>query len=111
MGATCPDSAAVAETVAQEIVEIRDVVDFLNGGIDIVFHAAKADFVAVEEDITGTPIAVAGLTDGADVDEGLPVIEFMMILDFVGRVELVQIFGEALREHAGNVRVSLEAIL
>src|SRR5437870_2803121 len=45
--------AAVAQTVAQEVVEIGDVVDLLNGGVDVVLDAAIDDVLAVEEDVTG----------------------------------------------------------
>ena len=42
-----PSSAAVAKAVAEEVVQIRDVVNLLDGGVDVVFHAAKTQLVAV----------------------------------------------------------------
>src|SRR6266851_2524373 len=63
-------SAPVAEPVPQEIIQVRNRVNLLDGGIDVIFHAAVAEGVAVQKDIAGPPVAVAGLAHRADVHHG-----------------------------------------
>ena len=46
-----------------------------NRGFEIVFDAAIADRLAVEQDITGPPVAVARLADRADVAQRLAAVE------------------------------------
>src|SRR6266516_4353979 len=89
--------APVAEAVAQEIVEIGDVVDLANGGVDVVFDALETHDVSVEHDVAGAPVAVARLADRADVDQRLARVELVDVVDLLGGVELVEVLGLALR--------------
>src|SRR5262249_7732149 len=97
--------SAVAQTIAQEVFEVGDFVNLPNGGVDVVLDAAILDRVVIEQHVTSTPIAVAWLTDGADVAQGLSTVELINVIDLVGTVEL-----EAVGEDAGDVRMPLEAV-
>src|SRR6185312_8022808 len=94
----------------EEVVEIGNVVDLLDRRLDVVLDAAEAERVAVEQDIAGPPVAVARLADRADVDERLAGIELVGVVDLFRRMELVQVFGLALSENTGDVRMSLKAV-
>src|SRR5581483_1471596 len=102
-------STAVAEPVAQEVLQVGDGVDLFDRGFDVVLDAAVADGFAVEQDVAGAPVAVAGLADGADVAQGLAAVEAVGVLDLLGAAEGVQLLGPLLGEDAGDVGVSLEA--
>src|SRR5260370_5356764 len=103
-------SAPVAEAVAQEIVEVRNVVDLADGRVDVVLDPLEAHHVVVEHDVAGPPIAVARLTDRADVDQRFARVELVDVVDLLGRVELVKVLGLALREDPRDMRVPLEAV-
>src|SRR4051794_2043305 len=54
-------SSAVAEAVAEEVLQVGDRVDFLDGRFQVVLDAAEADGVVIEQDVAGARVAVAGL--------------------------------------------------
>src|SRR5207248_533366 len=60
---------------------------------------------AVEQDVAGAGVAVAGLADGADVEEGLLIAELVGVVDVLGAEEL-----HGLGEDAGDVGVAVEAV-
>src|SRR5438105_13760975 len=68
-------SPAVAQAVAEEVLQLRDRVDLADGGLDVVLDPPVADGVAVEQDVAGAPVAVARLADGADVAQRLAAVE------------------------------------
>src|SRR5438132_535022 len=68
-------SSSLAETVAEEVVEIWDRIDLLHGSIDVVFHPAEVNGITIEKDIAGAPVPVARLADRADVDHRLEIVE------------------------------------
>src|SRR6476659_10106540 len=103
-------SPAVAETIAEKVLQLRDGINLLDGGINVVLDAAVADGVAVEQDVAGAPVAVARLTDRADVAQRLAAVEFVAVVDLIGAAELVEIVRHLLNEDAGNVRMALEAV-
>ena len=86
-------SAALAQPLAQGVVELGHGADLLHGGLDVVGDAAELEGVAVEQHVAGPRVAVARLADAADVAEGLAAVEPVDVLDLVRGVELVQVFG------------------
>ena len=64
------------------------------------------DDVVLEDDVAGAGVAVAGLADGADVDEGFVFGQAVLVAEFFGAEEI-----EALGEDAGDVGVALEAVV
>ena len=98
--------AAVAQTVAQEVFQIRNGVDLLDGGIDVILHAPVTDRLAVEQNVTSAPVAVARLAHRADVAKGFAAVKLIHVINFLGAVEF-QRFGE----NTGDVRVPLETVL
>src|SRR5260370_10459824 len=51
-------SPAVAQAVAQEVLQLRHRVDLPDRRLDVVFDAAEANGVVVQQDVAGTPVAV-----------------------------------------------------
>src|SRR5262245_41464270 len=58
---------AIAQAVAEEVVKLGNIVNFLDCCLDIVFDAPVINGVGFQQDITATPIAVARLSNRADV--------------------------------------------
>src|SRR5262249_54869924 len=98
--------APFAQAVAEEVLEVRNGVDFLDRRLDIVLDAAVADGVAVEDHVARSPIAVTRLTDGPDVAQSLVAVELEGVVNVFRAVEL-----KVLGEYARDVSVALEAIL
>ena len=100
-------SATFEEAVAEELAELGDAIYFLDDGGDVVFESDELDTVIVEDAIGGAGVAVTGLSDGADVDDGFfALAEFVGVVEFIGGVE-VGFVGE----HALGVGVALLLIL
>src|SRR5438309_742370 len=95
----------VAQPVTQEVFELGNRVNLVHRRVDIVFDAAEANGLLVEQNVTRPPVAVAGLSHRTDVAERLAAIEVINVIDVFGAVELV-----ILGENARNMRVPLKAI-
>src|SRR5262249_39376886 len=97
-----------AEAVAEEAVQVRDVVDLAGGRLEVAIDAAVSDGLPVEQDVAGAAVAVARLADRADVAERLAAVQAIDVIDLVGagEVVLVQVGGEDPRD----VRVALETV-
>ena len=79
---------SVAETIAEEVFKFGDVINLFDSRIDIVFYPTVFDGFAIEENVTGTPVAIAGLANGANVDHGLATIVGVFVGDVFRAVEL-----------------------
>src|SRR5262249_12456307 len=101
-------STAVAEAVAEGIIQLGVVVDLADGGVDVVLDAAERDGVAAEENVAGTPVAVARLADRPDVDQRFPVVEAVDIVELLGRAVRVVALRGLLGEDARDVDVAVE---
>src|SRR4051812_23731831 len=73
---------AFAKTVAEEVVQVRDVVNLVASLLPVVFNAAELDHVIIEDDVAGPPVAVARLADRADVAERLAAVELVCEFHF-----------------------------
>src|SRR5262245_13280257 len=99
------ESTSFPQPIAEEVVEIGDVVNLADGDLEIVIDPAIADALAVVKHVTGPRVEVARLPDRADVAKGLSAVEVVIQADIIRRQEL-----QALGEDAGDVRVPLKAI-
>src|SRR5438128_11654838 len=79
---------ALAEPIAQKILQVVDPVNLLDRRLHVVLDAAEADRLVVEQDVAGPPVAVARLADRADVAERLAAVQFVGVFDFFRAVEL-----------------------
>src|SRR5215831_13871491 len=96
-------SATFLQPITQKRIELRHRVDLFRRLLERIWHAAELDQVVVQQDITGSRVAISGLTDAADIDHQLRVRKRIATSDFVGRKESA-VFGE----HAGNVSMPLK---
>jgi len=99
-----PGSASVAEPIAEEVVEFGDLVDFGDCFFHVIGHAVKFDVIAVDGDVGGPWVIIAGLTDGADIDHDFSGAESVFEADLFGFEEV-----ESIGEDAGDMGVTLEA--
>src|SRR5262249_39221708 len=99
-------SPSLPKSIAEEVIQVRDVVDLLDCRFEIVLHPPVADRLAVVEHVTGPRVKVPWLADRADVAKRLATVEFVVQVDVIWGEKL-----HALREDPRYVRVSLEAIL
>src|SRR5947209_5238060 len=76
-------SAAVAEPVAEEVLQLRDSVNLLDGRLQVVLDTPEADGVAVEQHIAGPRVAVARLPHAAHVAQGLAAVELVGVVDLI----------------------------
>ncbi len=68
--------------------------NFLRDGVDVVLKPDKFDSILVDDGVSGARVPVAGLSDGADVNDGLFTgFDFIDVFEFCGGVE-VGIFGK-----------------
>ena len=100
---------SLAESVAQHGVQVLLGMDLAHGGFHVVFDAAEADCVSFQQNVTGTPVAVARLTHRADVAQRLAPVESVGVAEFFGAAEVVALARALLGEDAGNVGVALKA--
>src|SRR5579875_284065 len=103
-------SPPITKAIPEKIFQFRDRVNLPNGRVDIVFDAAIPNGVVVEQNVAGTPVAIARLADRANVAQRLAAIETMDILDFFRTAELVQVVGHLLDEDTWYMRMALKAI-
>src|SRR4029079_7180905 len=89
---------------AQEIVEVRNVVDLFRGDRRIVFHAAKRQLSGFLYYIARTGIAIAGLADRSYIAHKLLLLELVRVTGFIRRHEVA-----TLGEDARHVRMALKA--
>src|ERR1051325_567256 len=103
-------SASIAEPIAEKVIQIGNLMDLANRRVDVILDAAEVHVRTIKQNIASTPIAVARLADGADIDHRFASIELVQVVDFFGRAELVRVILQTFGEHAGNVSMALEAI-
>src|SRR5206468_12240072 len=93
------------QPVTKEGVELRDGIDLFGGFFRWIRDAAKLDEVVVEQHVTSARVAVAGLTDAADVDHQLRIRQRVAAADLVRRKE-----PAVFSKDAGDVRVPLKGV-
>src|SRR5262249_58299541 len=103
-------SAAVAETPAEEIVEVWIVADLADRRVNVVLDAAEGDRVALEQDVAGAPVAIARLAYRADIHHRLALVEKMDGVDLLRTQEAIRATRPLLDEDAGDVGVTVEAV-
>src|SRR5438445_13470144 len=99
-------ATADTQSIAKKVFQVGDCVNLLDCRIYVVLNATVANRFAIEEDIAGAPIAVARLTNRADIAKGLAPVQVVDVIDFLRAMEL-QGFGE----YTGHMRVALETVL
>src|SRR5207237_7475276 len=94
------------QTIAEGVVEIGHGIDFTSRLVAGILQAAERDLFVVKNDIAGPWVAVSRLTDAADVNHHVLLVELELIVAIFGRDE-----PEIGREDARQVRVTLKAVL
>ena len=95
-----------------EVIQLLDGEDLFHGAFEIVFEPDEMHLVFLDEYVTGPVVLIPGLSDGADIDDGLLVIDDRIdVIQLVRQVEigLVQEYaGHVGVPHKADVRDSLE---
>jgi hypothetical protein len=98
--------SAVAESIAQKIVQIRDIVDLADGRFFVVFDAPECELVAVQGHVGRPGVPVSRLTYRSHIDQNFLCAKLVLKIQLF-RTEEIQAFGEDAR----HMRVSLKTIL
>src|SRR4029079_9992380 len=92
------------DPVPQEVIQVRNVVDFFRGRSRVVIHTTKRQLSRFLDDIARSWVTITRLPYGPDVAHKLLLLELVTITGFIWRHE-VAAFGE----HAWHVCVTLKA--
>ena len=79
-----------------EIIQLLDGEYLLHGAFEIIFEPDEMHFVLLDKYVAGLVVLIPGLSNGADIDDGLFVIE--------NRIDVVQLVRQVeigfVKEHA-----------
>ncbi len=104
--------ASITKTVAEEVIKIRDIVDFCGGLFEIVWHALEADdviaiiFAIFQDHVRRTVVSVPRLANRTDIHQSLFAGGAVSHFDFFRREEII-----VLRKDTRNVRMPLKTVL
>ncbi len=96
--------ASLFNPIAQEVVQIWDVVDLVGCYARVVFDAAKRELMRLLNDIAGARVAIAWLAYGANVAHEFLLFEMIHVPQLIGRNEIA-----AFREYTRHVGMALKA--
>lgn len=94
------------QPIPKKIVDLRNSQNFGPSDLKIVLDPPKLDPHSVQNDVAAARIVVSGLPDATHVDHQLLVGQFVLIVDFLGRIKST-IFSEDAR----NVSMPLKAVM
>ena len=73
--------SSLLDPIAEEVVQLGDVVDLVGGHAEIVVDAAEGELAVFLNDVAGAVVAVARLADRADVDHELLAVVAVDVVD------------------------------
>lgn len=74
-------SSTAIESIGQEVIKIWDGFYLVSGRIDIVFDATKFEVWWIKNNVTASPILIAGLPDTSDVDHRLGLDQLAFVVE------------------------------